>query len=284
MSIKRLLLTDSKDLQTYLDNGINHYLFGIDGYTTCGYGKINIDTFYSMVQTIVNHGGDVLVLANRLIHEHELDDFQSYLSMVETMDGIQGIVVGDHCALWLNHKYHWCKPLIYAPDTLMASTLDIEAALSLGYQSVQIANEIQYNDVLSILETYGKHCMIQTFGYLKSSMSARHLLTNYMDEINQDMVLTNRNDLYLVESTRDRHMPIVQTPYGTTIYTDYVRYNPDMENKMDQAKEHWISTLFLDPTTVLSALNQTADPTDPLFDCIYWRHGSTIVKEEPWKR
>lgn len=284
MSIKRLLVADPKDLQIYLDHGITHYLFGMDGYTTCGYGKINIDTFYSMVQTIVNHGGDVLVLANRLIHEHELDDFQSYLAMVETMEGIKGIVVGDHCALWMNHKYHWSQPLIYAPDTLMASTMDIEAALSLGYQSVQIANEIRYEDVRSILDQYGQNCMIQTFGYLKSSMSARHLLSDYMDEINHDVVLTNRNDLYLVESTRDRHMPIVQSYYGTTIYTDYIRYNLMMEEKMDKAKEHWISTLFLDPTIVLNAMNQTLDPLDPMFDCIYWRHGSTIVKEEPWKR
>ena len=284
MSSQRLLLADPKDLQLYIDHGYYHYLFGMDAFTTCGYGKIDKDTFCTMVETIVRQGGDVMVMANRLIHESEMDAFVSYLSMVDTMDGIKGIVVGDHGALWLNQQYHWSKPLIYAPDTLMASTMDIQAALSLGYQYVQIANEIRHEDVLAILDQYGDQCMIQTFGYLKSSMSARHLLSDYMKEIKQDMVVTNRNDLVLIESTRERKMPIVETPYGTTIYTDYIRYNPDMENHMDKANEHWISTLFVDPAIVLSALDHSLDPFDSRVDCIYWRHGSTIVKEEPWKR
>ena len=284
MSKKRLWLDQADDLMTYIQQGYTHYLFGLDQFSSSGHGKIDETTFIHMVETIKSYGGDVLALANRLIHEDELDAFQSVLNRLECMDGVEGIVVGDHSALWLHQKYQWSKPLIYAPDTLMASTMDIEAALSLGYTNVLIANELHYEDVLAILDRYGDHCMIQTFGYLKASVSARHLLSDYMEEIGSTINVTNRDDLYLVESTRHRKMPVVETPYGTTIYTDYIRYNPSLVQTMDQAKEHWISTLFLDPTTVLNGLNHTVDIQDERFDSVYWQHGSTIVKEDQWQR
>lgn len=284
MSKKRLWLASDDDLKTYIHHGYNHFLFGIDQFSSSGCGKIDETTFMQMVETITSHGGDVLALANRLIHEDELDAFQSYLLKLQNMNGIEGIVVADHSALWLHQKHHWLKPLIYSPDTLMASTMDIEAALSLGYTNAVIANEIQYDDVIAILDQYSNHCMIQTFGYLKSSVSARYLLSDYMEEIGSTIAVNDRNDLYLVESTRHRKMPVVQTPYGTTIYTDYIRYNPQMEDAMDKAAEQWISTLFLDSTTVLNGLNHTVDIQDDRFDSVYWNHGSTIVKEGPWKR
>ena len=51
--------------------------------------------------------------------------------------------------------------------------------------------------------------------------SKRALLSAYQAEIQSDRDLSGKQDLVLIETTRQGRMPIVEDAAGTTIYTDY---------------------------------------------------------------
>ena len=51
--------------------------------------------------------------------------------------------------------------------------------------------------------------------------SKRRLLSNYFDFLGKKVDVFNKKDIYLMEETRDEHMPIVEDDLGTHVFSGY---------------------------------------------------------------
>lgn len=108
--------------------------------------------------------------------------------------------------------------LIYQPETLVASSADVDFYMSLGIQSVSLAHELSLEEVVSI----GKHnpdIEILVHGYFSILYSRRPLVTNYLEAVNKPKCLLPCH-YDLIEQTRDKRMPIVQDESGTHIFSE----------------------------------------------------------------
>ncbi|MGB4985436.1 MAG: U32 family peptidase [Erysipelotrichaceae bacterium] len=130
------------------------------------------------------------------------------------------------------------EKFIYQGNKILTNHLDIDF-----YQdycdSVVIANEITYDDILDIVNNTTINKGIEVFGHLLLSVSKRHFLSYYFDQINSK---DDSNDIYyLQEEKRDYLMPIIQNCHGSKIYTPYLI---DMINELHYLNENF-KYLFL---------------------------------------
>ena len=99
------------------------------------------------------------------------------------------------------------------------------------------------------------HRAQQIFGYLRASSSKRHFLHNYFEYIGRDIDLSGKEDVRIIEDTRDYRMPIYEGRYGTDIYTDYIlctyKEHPQLEKYL---KRGIIDSLFIEDEVLFRVL------------------------------
>lgn len=281
MAMKKSILIHNK---TQLDNCLSHnvtsFIFGDDQFNALGYGQIDSTTFETMINTCNLVNADVYVLANQPIHQHQLDEFKNHLIKCSNFTCVKAVLVSDYSALQFKKELDLKLDLIYAPDTLVTSSLDIQAFLDLGYSGCWIAPELSKTEIEELLTTFKDKLMVQVFGYLKTSNSKRQLLSAYAKHLNKELDIHNCNDLTLIEETRKQKMPIIENNNGTTIFTDFVLYEPEVLPLFNDAAMFIYSHLFIDQDDVLAAYNDQPLPhaDNYILDSVYWEKESLIKK------
>lgn len=153
----------------------------------------------------------------RLCMDEDLSGVREYFSIFKELD-VDGIYYADEGLYFEAKQLGIESKLIYQPETLVASSADVDFYMSLGIQSVSLAHELSLEEVVSI----GKHnpnIEILVHGYFSILYSRRPLVTNYLEAVNKPVCsLPCHYDL--IEQTRDERMPIVQDETGTHIFSE----------------------------------------------------------------
>lgn len=279
--MKKIVLIHSKEqLVHLLDANIKDFIFGLDQFTAIGVGKINQTVFDEMIELCQTNNASVYALANIPIHEFELDAFKAFLMHYDTCEVIKSYLVSDYSALQFKREGFFCKDLIYSPDTLVTNSADKQTFYDLGYSGTWIAPELSIDETANLLGNDTKD-LVQVFGYIKTSNSKRQLLTNYAHQLNQDLPIHNNDQLTLIEETRKQKMPIIENDNGTTIFTDFVLYDPKRLAQLKQCLGMVYSALFIDIEDVIAAVNdhELIHKDNYILDSYYWESESTIRKE-----
>lgn len=160
------------------------------------------------------------ISVDTFIGEYDLTKLEEYLELISSLN-IDGIYFNDLAVINCAKKYGLDNKLIYDTNTLMTNSNDIGFYIDKGIDTV-LARELTLDEIIEIIKKYPYKLDMQVFGYLRMSYSKRKFLSNYFKYINKDVNIINKEDLTLVEETRNYKCPIKETEYGTVIYTDYV--------------------------------------------------------------
>ncbi len=160
------------------------------------------------------------VLMNRLFFDEDKQEVISLLKEYKTMQ-VDSIEYCDPMVYVEAKKLNMEHLLIYNSDTLMCNALDVQTYLDLGIKGVVISKEITLQEIIAITKAASSKVGTLIFGRSPMAYSKRHLISNYLKEIESEEDVRNAQDCILIETTREGKIPIVEDEHGTTIYSDY---------------------------------------------------------------
>lgn len=202
----------------------------------------------------------MLVLVNRFFVEEELDQLRSHLQFLKELD-VDGIYYGDEGVLYEASLLGMSDKLIYNPDTLITNKEDVQYYLDEGIQMVTISKEITLEEICTIARSVQGECEVVIHGRLNMMHSKRMLLSNYLDFIGKSEDVKDKHTLYIMEETRDDHMPIVEDELGTHVFTGFTLSSFDeIKDMADAGIRHFrIDGIFHDIDYVCEALTLYKD-------------------------
>lgn len=212
--------TDIKKLENLKDAGITMVLAAEKTVATRVPVRFRWNEIVEIKKECQRLGLKLGLMMNRIFFDEDIVEVHQtllkYKEIVDRIDYTDPAVYIEAKKLKMEHK------LCYNPDTLMCNYRDVQFYQDLGIDSVVISKEITLDEMKEISRKTSGKTEVIIFGYLNMSYSKRKLLSCYMDEIQKEEDIFDRRDLYLIETTRNGKMPVVEDEYGTSIYTDYV--------------------------------------------------------------
>ncbi|MEG0735443.1 MAG: U32 family peptidase [Longicatena sp.] len=177
---------------------------------------------------------NMYVLVNRFFMEDELKLLREHLAYLKELD-VDGIYYGDEGVLYEAKKLHMEHKLIYNPDTLITNKEDVQYYLDEGISMVTISKEITLHEICEIARNVKGNCEVIIHGRLNMMHSKRHLLSNYLDFLGKSEDIKDKHDLYIMEETRDEHMPIIEDDLGTHVFTGFTLSSFDEIKDLSEA-------------------------------------------------
>lgn len=202
------------------------------------------------------HHVEMFVQVNRFFMEEELAQVKAHLQYLKEI-AVDGIYFGDEGVLYIAKELGIEHLMIYAPDTLITNHEDANFYLKQYIHSVVLAKEITLAEILEIAKkSEGMRLEVILHGYLSMMHSKRQLLSNYMKFIKKDIDVHKKRSLYLMEETRDAHMPIIEDDVGVHIFSGFIQCGFDEIKQFEEAGIGYvrIDGIFKDTDYILEML------------------------------
>lgn len=217
-------ITNAYELDTLKDlkeAGADAVVLSDSFYSARGAYIINISQFSEYRNVCAKLGLACYAFVNRLFIEEELPKLEEHLRYLKDID-IDGIYFSDEAVLQIAKQLHIADKLIYNPDTLITNAMDAQYYIDEDIKMVTLSKEITFDEICAIAQKCdGKRLEVIIHGRLLMMHSKRHLLSNYLQFIHSDYDPKNIRTIYMMEETRDEHMPIMEDDLGTHAFSGF---------------------------------------------------------------
>lgn len=215
-------------------------------------------------------GMKLFIQVNRFFAEEEMEVVYKHLKLLKELE-VDGIYFGDEGVLQLAIELSMEDLLIYNPDTLLTNASDVNFYLKQGLKRVCLSKEITLDEILDIASKCDASKLeVILHGRLSMMHSKRKLLTSYKEFVGLEHDVYKNRSLYMMEETRDVHMPIYEDAHGTHAFSGFTLCSFEEVEQMQQAGIGYgrIDGIFHDETYVEEVtalydgiLHQTIDAT-----------------------
>lgn len=209
-----------EDIHTLHDAGAHSVIIANPFFSARGASYFSVEELPRIRELTASLHMKMYVLVNRFFVEGELDALRQHLTYLKEID-VDGIYYGDESVLYEAKKLSFEHTLIYNPDTLITNKEDVQYYLDEGIQMVTISKDITLEEICHIAQQVQGACEVIIHGRLNMMHSKRRLLSNYLDFLGKKEDVCNHKNLYIMEETREEHMPIVEDDLGTHVYTGF---------------------------------------------------------------
>lgn len=249
-------LFDLKDIEAYRQAGAGSVVVAVPFFSARGAALFEEQELKQIKQACVQAGLKMYVAVNRFFTEEELAKLEAFLRYLKAL-AVDGIYYGDECVLYLAEQLQMKDVLIYAPDTLLTNPYDAQYYLSQGISMVSISKEITLEEICEIARQVQEGIEITIHGRVNMMHSKRKLVSNYLQFIGKEEAIQGKKDLYIMEETRDEHMPIIEDELGTHVFSGYTLVSFEELKSFVEAgiKNFKIDGIFHDSAYVIEALS-----------------------------
>jgi putative protease len=183
--------------------------------------NFTLDELREGVEYAHNYGVKFYFTLNSVIFENELPSFIHYLKELEGID-FDGVIVSDSGALDMIIDYLPGRRIHISTQANIANHRAVNFFKKCGVKRINIAREISFSDLKSILNKTDIEIEVFVHGALCISYSGRCMLSKYMtgrDANKGECAHSCRWKYYLMEEKRpNMFFPAVQDRRGTYIY------------------------------------------------------------------
>jgi putative protease len=183
--------------------------------------NFTLDELREGVEYAHNYGVKFYFTLNSIIFENELPSFIHYLKELESID-FDGVIVSDSGALDMIIDYLPGRRIHISTQANIANHRAVNFFKKCGVKRINIAREISFSDLKSILNKTDIEIEVFVHGALCISYSGRCMLSKYMtgrDANKGECAHSCRWKYYLMEEKRpNMFFPAVQDRRGTYIY------------------------------------------------------------------
>lgn len=209
MSKYLLKVNSNKTIYPSLNLG---YIFGLDKFSI-GFDK-TFDVDYIKNFVINNSNKEIFVCLNKMIYNHELEEYKDILFKLDAI-GLTGIIVGDIAAL----TYNLNTNLILDQLHLNNSYLTINHYYKNGVTGTYLTNDITLDEINEIKANSKSILFKEVFGHSHLSTSARRFVTNYKKHFN---IIDDNKKYYIKENNHEDDYLVCEDNFGTNIYDNKV--------------------------------------------------------------
>ena len=248
------------DIQKLQTAGAQSVLIAVPFFSARGAVCFPIEKLADIKAECIRCQVHMYVLVNRIFVEEELDALREFLKLLKQLD-VEGIYYGDEGVLYEAQRLDMKDRLIYNPDTLITNAMDMQYYLEEGIRMATISKEITLQEMCGIARDVQGECEVILHGRLNMMHSKRKLLTAYMDFLGKKEPVQDNHQLYLMEETRDDHMPIVEDALGTHVFTGFTLVSFEEIRELYEAgvRHFRIDGIFHDIEYVCEALRLYQD-------------------------
>lgn len=171
----------------------------------------------------------VIVKADRLFNQSELDELVTFLKYLATIE-IDEILFSDLTIKMLVDEHNLKLKTIYAPETLLTNKYDVQQLQIDGFDSCVISKDIPLVDMFEIVSSNKNYCYLRVHGPILISYGLRRFISVYLDEFKE-----YTDNYYLKEEHRETLLPIVEKETGTWVYGDTLQSISEINTIFKQA-------------------------------------------------
>ncbi len=243
------------DIKKLYEAGANAIVVGTPFYSVRSASHLTYDELKQAKALCQAYHIELYVLVNRICMEEELSQVKQHLQQLKELD-VDGIYFSDMGVFEVARQLAMTNKMIYNPDTILTNHFDIQAYLDLGMKMCTLSKEITLEDMVSIGKKTNGNLEAIVHGRLHMMHSKRNLLSNYMTFLKRDQNLKNNTHLYLMEETRDEHMPIIEDEHGTHVFTGFTLCTfEEVEDLLDANITNLrIESLFMDMEEICAVI------------------------------
>ncbi len=165
-----------------------------------------------MTSKIHDNDLNCIVRVDRLYQESELEGLKEYLKYLESIS-VDAILFSDIALNTIIKEDKLNLKAIYAPETLLTNSYDIEELKNDGIDNCVISKDIPFDNMLDIAHKVKDYCFLRVFGEILISYGRRRFISAYLRKLEE-----YREDYFLQEETRTQLLPIVEKEDGTWLY------------------------------------------------------------------
>ncbi len=176
--------------------------------------SVGYSTYFTIedIKDIINlTSKEICVIMNKTMHKKDLS-LLTYTIVKLNKLNITKIIFTDLAVLNIAEKERVSKELVIYQEHLNASTNSNRFFQKRNVKYSLITNDITKEEINEISKT--NKLMLISYGYIPIFYSRRHLITNYLEHINEK----KEDVMYYLKSKEDRY-PVLEEEDGTTIYT-----------------------------------------------------------------
>lgn len=220
MKTKPELLVTAKDLEEMgrlLEAGANAFSIGHQRYGLRVAGDFELPQIEEAVKLAHQRQAKVYVSVNALFHNDVIKLLPDYLKQLEQI-GVDAIVFGDPGVLITVWEIGSKLRLHWNTETTSTNYETVNYWAKKGASRAIVARELSLDNVLKIKAKTNIEIQAQVHGMTCIFHSARRLVRNYMQHINEEGGTGLEAGLYLKETKREEsHHPIYEDMNGTHI-------------------------------------------------------------------
>lgn len=209
-----------EDIKKLKDAGADAVIIANPFYSARGAAYFALEEMPQIRTLTKSYDMRMYVLVNRFFMEEELNALRTHLAYLKELD-VDGIYYGDEGVLYEAKQLQMEDKLIYHPDTLITNKEDVQYYLDEGIQMVTISKDITLEEICEIAQHVHGSCEVIIHGRLNMMHSKRPLLSNYFAFLKKEEEVKDKQDLYIMEESRDEHMPILEDDLGTHVFTGF---------------------------------------------------------------
>lgn len=274
---------DLNNLARFKESGADGIIVSLDDFAIRFSESYSIDEIKRIKEDCKKLGLLLFVNMQKFIMEEEIDSLLEALNALK--DTVDGIYYSDEGLLYAAKSLGMENQLIYQPETLVTSAMDVQYYLNQNIQAVSLANELSLEEILQIAaKTRGVEVMIH--GYYSILYSRRALITNYLQAIDG---VKEKNQYTIIEQTRQDKMPILEDKGGTHIFSPLPKASFEQLKSLKESgiERFRLESLFLEDEEILKALQTykaILDGVSPDFNMEGyddgWYYKKSILKKE----
>lgn len=183
-------------------------------------GDFELPQIEEAVHIAHSKGAKVYVAVNALFHNDRLHGLPDYLKALEQI-GVDGIVFGDPAVLMTVKEIGSSLPLHWNTETTSTNYETVRYWAKKGVTRAIVARELSLDNVLAIKAQTGIDIQAQIHGMTCIFQSARKLVRNYFNHIDEDAPTSREAGLYLKQKKDENtHYPVYEDINGTHIMSN----------------------------------------------------------------
>ena len=216
------LLIEIGDLEQgryFIEKGYGSLLLNVKGVTYTKQFNCYTDELSILIGLAKKNNVELFINLDMLYHEDDLIGLRAILKKLVSLD-FKNLVICDIGVIELASDLGLEFNFINGNATLNTNYQTIEST-SLFYQGFFLSNEININEIVTIIKETTPNTFVQVFGKQKMFSSKRKLLSAYLDYHQITEVTINPKSYLIIKDTTndDNYSYVYEDQFGTHIYT-----------------------------------------------------------------
>lgn len=204
-------------IKFYLENEIDGFIMGIDGFSENFNNYVKINEIDDYIKIIKEKKKSIYISLNKPIFNKELNRLKELLFILNKID-IDGVIFDDISVLnIINDNNLNINPIWYGVHK-GTNSKTINFLSKRGVKSSFLSNEITIDEIIDIMNNVNIRVIVTLFGYINMATSSRSLITNYFKYTKKE----KNSDKYFIKEKRSEELYPVVEKENTNFFTSKI--------------------------------------------------------------